>query len=234
MEAAARTIGSASAAPLPSPSRRPMPSAGVAPSASASTSPPRTADGSSCSAVAKSKCERHEGRIRTAHSAATPLMKPSTTAATPRSSASRNAPVIAASSRPPTRRSASRAREAPQRGPAERRGSLCASHARATVSSLCLSPPSSRPVPRPQQSAGEAPVRLASSAAAAVVLPIPTSPTATTLACRADTSPATADRPTSIARESSASSIAGAVRKSAVPQATFWCSTLIEWFASAR
>ena len=57
-----------------------MSRAGVPPSACARVKPPPGRDGSSASEVANTILDLHAGSMRIAHNAATPLMKPSTTA----------------------------------------------------------------------------------------------------------------------------------------------------------
>mmetsp|Transcript_5724 Transcript_5724/g.17757 ORF Transcript_5724/g.17757 Transcript_5724/m.17757 type:complete len:235 (+) Transcript_5724:238-942(+) len=178
--------------------------------------PPAEACGSSARAVAKTMTERHAGSMRTATSAATAEMNPSTTATTFSFSASMKAPTIAAVSSPPSRRSASRGSPAMD--------SACAAHAARTVSILCARPASSKPVPRPQHFAASVLVKAARSAAADVVLPMPTSPTHTTLVPDAATR-ATTEEPRESASSSCAAVMAASRRKSRVPSATLRCST---------
>ena len=139
--AAARSSGSASVAPLASPRRRPIETRG------ARRAPPR---GSAAARRRRLLGERggedhrlrHAGAMRAAQRAATPLMKPSTTAATPSRAASMYAPPW-----PPARSrraaAAPRAPRAPSRPTAPsgqlRRG---APHAARTVATLCSRPAS--------------------------------------------------------------------------------------------
>ena len=86
-----------------------MSRAGFAPNASARIAPPPGRDGSSASDVVKIMRDRHIGCMRIAHNAATPLMKPSTTATALVDDIAMYAPTMAAISSPPTHRRAVRA-----------------------------------------------------------------------------------------------------------------------------
>ena len=142
---AACRIGSASAAPLPSPRRRPRSSSGSSPSASSTSACPGS--GERCAATIEALAP---GVIRSAASAAVPVMKPSSRMTSRRSAA------------PERDAREERDLESAQRGEHVDRvappAPLTAS-ARRTAATLRASPASSSPVPGPHTASGSAPSR---------------------------------------------------------------------------
>mmetsp|Transcript_23734 Transcript_23734/g.77165 ORF Transcript_23734/g.77165 Transcript_23734/m.77165 type:complete len:217 (+) Transcript_23734:218-868(+) len=211
--AADRSSGTARIAPEPSPRRSPNLSGGIpqpaSESAASSAVAPRSAD--SCE---RKSAEATPGSIRTAASAAAPLMKPSTTTATPFLAASRAAPTIAASSNPPTARSHP---SAPSLEPT----AAPALSARPTAAAFSSLPSSFKPVPAPAASSGGTPARAERIAADAVVFPSPSSPSAIICAPERDTAAA----PAAIAAAHSSALMAGSTHMSRVPRRTLaWCT----------
>ena len=162
---AERIRGRASAAPLPSPSRRSRSRQRIEPELLDHHPWPGSAD--RWLAINRGPMP---GAMVAATSAAAPVMNPSRTTGDAASAAARIAPTSAAISNPPTAASAPSGSSAPGSMPLERP----LDHRRPCGGR----PSSSSPVPRPVTSAGGRPVSAATSALAAVVFPMPISPTA--------------------------------------------------------
>ena len=143
-------------------------------------------------------------------SAAAPVMNPSSTTGRRAAAAPTMTPTSSAISRPPT------AASTPSGSAASGRFTAIA---RSMAATLRRRPASSTPVPRPVTASGGAPVITAVIALAAVVLPIPISPSPTTSA--SEISPvSTSARPIAMARSASSGVIAGPRVMSAVPART--------------
>ena len=201
---AERIRGRASAAPLPSPSRRSRSNSGSSPSCSITTAWPGSAD--RWLAINRGPVP---GAMVAATSAAAPVMNPSRTTGVRASAAARIAPTSAAISNPPTAASAPIGSSAPGR---------CRSSASSITDTFRRTASASRPVPRPVTSAGGRPVSAATSALAAVVFPMPISPTAIVSIPPAISS-STIRRPTSMAASASSRRMAGSTVMSRVPAA---------------
>src|SRR5215211_4289294 len=199
--AASRSRGTAARAPLPSPRRMPRSSRGRLPSRSSRAWWPGSAERWPATALARAPWHSSS---RGATAAVT--TNPSRTSGRRRSRASRAAPARAASSAPPAWRStASGAAPSPTRRLAAW-----------TAASLRARPVSSTPVPRPVLASAGRPRRMAVTAAAAVVLPMPISPRTS----RSVSSPATASRPAWTQAPNRARSRAASRRRSPVGSPT--------------
>ncbi|MMZ57501.1 hypothetical protein D1872_194350 [compost metagenome] len=143
--------------------------------------------------------------------AAAPEIKPSNTTGQRCAAAPRITPAKAAISRPPTLVSTSSASFA---------SGWFTSNARQTTAILRVSPAIFTPVPRPTITSGSSPVRAHTTAALAVVFPMPSSPV-TNSRVPPLTASATASAPAKTACSASVRSIAGPLAIFEVPMRTF-------------
>jgi len=164
------------------------------------------------------------GHSRAATSPATEEMKPSSRTGTRRDAAPSAAPASPAISKPPSRASTSRGSVGSGR---------FTSSARRTASTLRRKPESSTPVPRPVACSGLSPVKAQVSALAAVVLPIPISPRASSVTPESASSWARRV-PTSSASSATSRRIAGPWVKSSVPGPMLWTRTPASPFTGKR
>mmetsp|Transcript_25144 Transcript_25144/g.47046 ORF Transcript_25144/g.47046 Transcript_25144/m.47046 type:complete len:255 (-) Transcript_25144:92-856(-) len=197
---AAVSKGQARAAPLPSPSRRSRSSSGLTCRCCS-----QRACGPSAERWANTHASSTPGRNACASATAAVVMKPSTTMTRRPAAAAMTLPAIVRISKPPSA--------------APICSGVCAvafaARAWASTADLCARPESSRPVPRPTQSASGMPVRRAIKRLADEVLPIPISPSSSALPGRRSTRA----MPLPIACSACAIDMAGPVLASAVPAA---------------